>query len=162
MTIRIVLADDQTLLRSTFRLLLDAVPDMEVVGEAATGKAAVAQMLLEAIRTVNAGESLLSPVATTALIQRFLAQPEPERRDPAPELVSLTPREREITTLVGQGLSNDAIAEQLFISTATAKTHLNRAMTKTGARDRAQLVIFAYENGLVAPGDTATSQDAAG
>src|SRR5690348_15279284 len=207
MTIRIVLADDQALLRSTFRLLLDAVPDMEVVGEAATGKAAVAQvrdnradlvlmdirmpdmdgieatriitadeslagvrililttfetdemvaaalragasgflgkgtepeMLLEAIRTVNAGESLLSPVATTALIQRFLAQPEPERRDPAPELVSLTPREREITTLVGRGLSNDAIAEQLFISTATAKTHLNRAMMKTGARDRAQ------------------------
>ncbi|TCO32324.1 DNA-binding NarL/FixJ family response regulator [Kribbella orskensis] len=221
MTIRVLLADDQTLLRATFRLLLDSTDGIEVVGEASTGAEAVVraradradivlmdirmpdmdgieatrritadealagvkilvlttfetdelvvaglragasgflgkgvdpQTLLQAIRTVAAGESLLSPAATTALIQRFLAQPQPGRGAPGPGLVELTARERELTALVGQGLSNDEIADQLFISTATAKTHINRAMTKTGARDRAQLVVFAYENGLVLPG----------
>jgi DNA-binding NarL/FixJ family response regulator len=220
-TIRIVLADDQELLRATFRLLLDSEPDMRVVAEAATGAEAVARArdaradlvlmdirmpdmdgieatrlitadealagvkililttyetddlvvaalragasgylgkgtrpaaLLHAIRTVTAGESLLSPAATTALIGRILSQPDPPRGRLAAGLSELTAREREITTLVGVGLSNEEIAEQLFISPATAKTHVNRAMMKAGARDRAQLVVFAYEAGLVTPG----------
>ncbi|SDS31519.1 response regulator [Actinoplanes derwentensis] len=224
MTIRILLADDQALLRATFRLLLDAEPDIEVVGEAANGAEAVdlarrtradlvlmdirmpemdgieatrritgdddlagvrvlilttfetdefvvsalhagasgflgkgvnPEDLLQAVRTVAAGESLLSPSATTALIERFLAQspaPGPQAQAASshrPEaLADLTPREREITVLVAAGLSNDEIGVRLFISSSTAKTHVNRAMMKTGSRDRAQLVVFAYENGL--------------
>ena len=219
MTIRVLLADDQALLRATFRLLLDSEPDIDVVAEAATGEEAVAKArsaqvdvvlmdirmpgldgieatrritadenlagvkilvlttfetdelvvaalragasgflgkgvdplaLLQAIRTVAEGESLLSPAATTALIERFLAQPAPLPGAVVPgPSVELTAREREITALVGTGLSNAEIAERLTISAATAKTHVNRAMMKTGARDRAQLVVFAYETGLV-------------
>ncbi|GAB2472309.1 response regulator transcription factor [Xylanimonas ulmi] len=233
--IRVLLADDQTLLRSTFRLMLDATPDLEVVGEAATGVEAVARArsdradvvvmdirmpemdgieatrritsdddlagvrvlvlttfetedlviqaitagasgylskgvepraFLDAIRTVAAGDSLLSPLATTALIGRFLGRAS-GTRSPAtshedipplsagPALQALTPREREITALVGRGLSNIDIARRLFISPATTKTHVNRAMMKTDSRDRAQLVVFAYENGLVTPGGSA-------
>ncbi|WP_037304586.1 response regulator [Amycolatopsis orientalis] len=219
MTIRVLLADDQALLRATFRLLVDATDDMVVVAEAADGQDAVTkareaqadvvvmdirmpgvdgieatrritadedlagvkilvlttfetdefvvaalragasgflgkgvepELLLQAIRTVAAGESLLSPSATTALIGRFLAQPDARPVERA-ELGELTAREQEITALVGAGLSNVEIAAKLFISAATAKTHVNRAMMKTGARDRAQLVVFAYETGLVAP-----------
>ena len=221
MTIRVLLADDQALLRATFRLLLDSAPDLEVVAEAATGDEAVErarssradvvlmdirmpgtdgieatrritsdeslagvkilvlttfetdelvvaalragasgylgkgvdpEALLQAVRTVAAGESLLSPAATTALIERFLTQPEARSGTVLPGLAELTAREREITVLAGAGLSNNEIAEELFISPATAKTHVNRAMMKIGARDRAQLVVFAYENGLVVPG----------
>ena len=217
MTIRVLLADDQELLRATFRLLLDSAPDMQVVAEAATGREAVARAradradvvvmdirmpdmdgieatqrittdddlagvrvlilttyetdelvaaalragasgylgkgvppatLLDGIRTVAAGESLLSPAATTALIQQFLSQPNAPGTRTTPELAQLTAREREITALVGRGLSNDEIAERLFISPATAKTHVNRAMMKTNSRDRAQLVVFAYRTGL--------------
>jgi len=220
-TIRVLLADDQALLRATFRLLLDSAPDLEVVAEAATGDEAVErarssradvvlmdirmpgtdgieatrritsdeslagvkilvlttfetdelvvaalragasgylgkgvdpEALLQAVRTVAAGESLLSPAATTALIERFLTQPEARSGTVLPGLAELTAREREITVLAGAGLSNNEIAEELFISPATAKTHVNRAMMKIGARDRAQLVVFAYENGLVVPG----------
>ncbi|BCY08540.1 response regulator transcription factor [Actinoplanes sp. L3-i22] len=225
MTIRLLLADDQALLRATFRLLLDAQPGIEVVGEAATGAEAVTlarelradvilmdirmpdmdgieatrrisgdealagvrvlilttfetdefvvsalragasgflgkgvnpEELISAVRTVAAGDSLLSPAATTALIGRFLAQPAPARPlvgapQYARALADLTTREREITVLAGAGLSNQEIADRLTISTATAKTHINRAMMKTGSRDRAQLVVFAYETGLVAP-----------
>lgn len=220
MTIRVLLADDQALLRATFRLLVDATADMAVVAEAADGQDAVTkaretrpdvvvmdirmpgvdgieatrlitadedlagvkilvlttfetdefvvaalragasgflgkgvepETLLQAIRTVAAGESLLSPSATTALIGRFLAQPEARPVEPRAELGELTAREREITALAGAGLSNAEIAARLFISAATAKTHVNRAMMKTGSRDRAQLVVFAYETGLVAP-----------
>ncbi|MEU8238282.1 response regulator transcription factor [Actinoplanes missouriensis] len=222
MTTRVLLADDQALLRATFRLLLDAEPDIAVVGEAATGAQAVElaretradlvlmdirmpdmdgieatrlissdedlagvrvlilttfetdefvvaalragasgflgkgvdpAVLLQAVRTVAAGESLLSPNATTALIGRFLAQPDPAQVTVAAALGELTVREREITAMVGAGLSNSEIADRLSISVATAKTHVNRAMMKTGARDRAQLVVFAYENGLVRVGD---------
>ena len=221
MTIRVLLADDQALLRATFRLLVDSAPDMEVVGEASDGAEAVEQArqsradvvvmdirmpgvdgieatrritadedlagvkilvlttfetdelvaaalragasgflgkgvepeaLLQAVRTVSAGESLLSPTATTALIARFLAHPDPRTVDVAADLGRLTAREREITALAGRGLSNAEIAAEKFISEATAKTHINRAMMKTGARDRAQLVVFAYETGLVTPG----------
>ena len=220
MTVRVLLADDQALLRATFRLLIDSAPDLEVVGEASDGAEAVLrarqeradvvvmdirmpgvdgieatrritadedldgvrvlvlttfetdefvasalragasgflgkgvdpEVLLQAIRTVAAGESLLSPSATTALIGRFLSQPDARSADARAELGELTAREREITALVGAGLSNAEIAEKLVISAATAKTHVNRAMMKTGSRDRAQLVVFAYESGLVAP-----------
>ncbi len=221
MTIRVVLADDQALLRSTFRLLLDSTEDILVVGEAATGVEAVERArsdradivlmdirmpdmdgieatrlltndeglagvrvlvlttfetdelvveairagasgylgkgvdpaeLLDAIRIVARGESLLSPVATTALVKRFLGQPTSDVAVSLPLVDGLTARELEVTALVAAGLSNEQIAERLFISPSTAKTHVNRSMMKAGARDRAQLVVFAYENGLVRPG----------
>ncbi|MEU9122199.1 response regulator transcription factor [Streptomyces sp. NPDC048506] len=220
MTIRVLLADDQALLRGTFRILIDSAADLEVVAEAATGREAVElarshrvdlilmdirmpdldglaatrlisqdphlagvkvlvlttfendeyvaealragasgflgkginpDELLDAIRVVAAGESLLSPAATKALITRFLAQPTPPGRNVPPGLATLSPREREVVTLVAAGLSNDEIAERLFITPLTAKTHVNRAMTKLDARDRAQLVVIAYQNGLAHP-----------
>jgi DNA-binding NarL/FixJ family response regulator len=220
-TIRVLLADDQALLRATFRLLINSVPDMDVVGEAADGREAVAltrseradvvlmdirmpevdgiqatqditaaedlrdvkiimlttfetdelivaalrsgasgylgkgvqpEVLLDAIRSVVAGDSLLSPAATRALIARVLAQPSAAPTVPRRALAELTPREREILALVGSGLSNDDIARDLVISPTTAKTHVNRTMTKLHARDRAQLVVIAYETGLIIPG----------
>ncbi|MFD5384363.1 response regulator [Streptomyces sp. NPDC127074] len=220
MTIRVLLADDQALLRGTFRMLIDSASDMEVVAEAATGREAVElarshradlvlmdirmpdldglaatrlisededlagvkvlvlttfendeyvaealragasgflgkginpDELLDAIRVVAVGDSLLSPTATKALIARFLAQPAPPDRAAAPRLAALTPREKEVVTLVAAGLSNDEIAERLFVTPLTAKTHANRAMTKLGARDRAQLVVIAYQTGLARP-----------
>lgn len=220
MTIRVLLADDQALLRATFRLLIDAAAGFEVAGEAATGSEAIDRaraeradviimdirmpdmdgieatrritaddslaevkvlmlttfeteelvvealragasgflgkgvepgVLLDAIRTVAAGESLLSPTATTAVIERFLSQAPPPRHELQTDIDPLTAREREISALVGGGLSNGEIAERLFISPATAKTHVNRAMMKVNARDRAQLVVYAYETGLVTP-----------
>lgn len=220
MTVRVLLVDDQALLRSTLGLLFRATPDLDLVGEAGTGleavelarttradvvvmdirmpgldgieathritsdedlagvrilvlttfetdelvvralqagasgflgKGASPEELIQAVRTVAAGESLLSPAATTALIARFLRQPQITTAVSTQALVHLTEREKEITMLVGAGLSNQEIAEHLFISPATAKTHVNRAMMKTGSRDRAQLVVFAYETGLVTP-----------
>lgn len=217
MTIRVLLADDQALLRGTFRLLLDSVPELTVVGEASDGAEAVSlarstradlvlmdirmpgmdgieatrricadeslagvkvlilttfetdelvvaalragasgflgkgvdpAALIEAIRTVADGEQLLSPAATRSLIERVVQEPTPEPPRIVHGMSELTEREREITTLVAAGLSNLEIGAQLFISPATAKTHVNRAMLKTGARDRAQLVVFAYEAGL--------------
>jgi DNA-binding NarL/FixJ family response regulator len=106
--------------------------------------------LLRAIRVVAAGDALLSPKVTRRLIAEFATRTRDVRS--APTLDHLTPREREVATLIASGLSNDEIAERLFMSPSTAKTHAARAMTKTGARDRAQLVIFAYEAGLVRPG----------
>ncbi|MEU9982984.1 response regulator transcription factor [Streptomyces sp. NPDC050856] len=228
MTIRVLLADDQALLRSAFRVLVDSEPDMEVVGEAADGAEAVAlarsrradvvlmdirmpgtdglaatrmisadpdlagvrvvmlttfevdeyvvqslragasgflgkgaepDELLNAIRVAAAGEALLSPAATKGLIATFLAQdggaggPDGAGRAPgyAERLAALTVREREVLVLVAGGLSNDAIAERLAVSPLTVKTHVNRAMAKLGARDRAQLVVVAYQSGLVRP-----------
>ncbi|MEU2544777.1 response regulator transcription factor [Streptomyces roseolus] len=224
MTIRVLLADDQALLRSAFRVLVDSEPDMEVVGEAADGAQAAAlarserpdvvlmdirmpgtdglaatraitadpeladvrvvmlttfeideyvveslragasgflgkgaepDELLGAIRIAHAGEALLSPAATKGLIATFLAQsaaadPVGARVD-ASRLAALTAREREVLVLVGGGLSNDEIAERLDVSPLTVKTHVNRTMAKLGARDRAQLVVTAYETGLVRP-----------
>ncbi|MFF9341945.1 MULTISPECIES: response regulator [unclassified Streptomyces] len=224
MTIRVLLADDQALLRSAFRVLVDSEPDMEVVGEAADGAQAAAlarserpdvvlmdirmpgtdglaatraitadpeladvrivmlttfeideyvveslragasgflgkgaepEELLGAIRIAHAGEALLSPAATKGLITTFLAQsaatgPAGAGAD-AGRLAALTAREREVLVLVGGGLSNDEIAERLDVSPLTVKTHVNRAMAKLGARDRAQLVVTAYETGLVRP-----------
>ncbi|MBK3570749.1 MULTISPECIES: response regulator transcription factor [unclassified Streptomyces] len=222
-TIRVLLADDQALLRSAFRVLVDSEPDMEVVGEASDGEQAVRlakeeradvvlmdirmpgtdglaatrmisadpslahvrvvilttfevddyvvqslragasgflgkgsepEELLSAIRVAAAGEALLSPVATKGLIARFLAQGDgDEDRDPAraERLEALTVREREVLVQVAGGHSNDEIAERLEVSPLTVKTHVNRAMAKLGARDRAQLVVIAYESGLVRP-----------
>jgi DNA-binding NarL/FixJ family response regulator len=106
--------------------------------------------LLRAVRTVVSGGGLMSPGVTRRLIEEFASR----AREPGvvPELERLTNREREVVAVVGQGLTNEEIAERLFMSPATAKTHVSRAMTKLGARDRAQLVVFAYESGLVRPG----------
>jgi DNA-binding NarL/FixJ family response regulator len=107
--------------------------------------------LLRAIRVVADGESLLSPSVTRRVVAAFAAGPAPEA--PANALVEeLTEREREVVGLVGRGLSNEEIAEHLVISPATARTHVSRSMVKLNARDRAQLVVFAYESGLVRPG----------
>ncbi|MGW2636305.1 response regulator [Streptomyces sp. NPDC001348] len=222
MTIRVLLADDQALLRSAFRVLVDSEPDMEVVGEASDGAEAVRltaehradvvlmdirmpgtdglaatrlisadprladvrvvilttfevddyvvqalragasgflgkgsepEELLNAIRVAAGGEALLSPTATKGLIARFLAQGDTGDGDPvrAERLAALTGREREVLVQVAGGHSNDEIAERLEVSPLTVKTHVNRAMAKLGARDRAQLVVIAYESGLVRP-----------
>lgn len=104
--------------------------------------------LLSAIRTVAGGESLLSPGATKALIGRVLRQPDPTGPVPA-ALAALTDREREVLTLIGRGLNNAELAVELVISPLTAKTYVSRLLTKLDVRDRAQLVIAAYESGLV-------------
>ena len=108
--------------------------------------------LARAVRAAQAGEAIIDPTAAARLVN---ALSDEDRRSGAPGLDQLTNREREVTTLVAEGLSNEEIAERLYLSPATAKTHVNRAMSKLGARDRAQLVVFAYESGLVRPGWTA-------
>jgi DNA-binding NarL/FixJ family response regulator len=224
MTIRVVLADDQALIRAGFKMLIDAATDLEVVGEASDGDEAIRAVrdsradvvlmdirmpgidgieatrritsdddlagvkvvvlttfelddhvveairagasgfigkgiepldLLDAIRIVAAGEALLSPRATHAMLAEFARLEANGERPSVPPTVLdvLTPREREVMALAGHGLSNDEIAERLYLSPLTAKTHANRAMMKLGARDRAQLVVLAYQTGLVKPGD---------
>ena len=217
--IRLVLADDQALVRAGFAALLDAQDDMQVVGEAADGAEALSlvreQMpdvvlmdirmpgtdglaatraiasdatlagvrvivlttfeldeyvfeavragatgflvkhtepaeLIRAVRTVAAGNALLSPSVTRRLIAEFADR----AKEPptSARLSALTDREREIVAVVAQGLSNDEIAAKLYLSPATVKTHVNRAMSKLAVRDRAQLVVLAYESGLARPG----------
>ena len=107
--------------------------------------------LLEAIRIVHAGEALLDPAITRKLIEEFVKRPAPSDAVPA-DLDVLTPREQEVLGLVARGMSNAEIAEELVLSAATAKTHVSRIMMKLHARDRAQLVVLAYETGLVTPG----------
>jgi DNA-binding NarL/FixJ family response regulator len=217
--IRVVLADDQALVRAGFRLLLETEDGFEVVGEAGDGAQAVAQAkmhkpdivvmdirmpnvdgleatrlisedpglrstkvlvlttfdvdeyvfaalrggasgfllkdiepveLLHALRVVAAGDALLAPSVTRRLIAEFASRPENRRLDPS-VLREITDREREVLALVAGGLSNDEIAEHLVISPATARTHVSRIMTKIAARDRAQLVVLAYESGFVTP-----------
>ncbi|MFI6217975.1 response regulator [Nocardia brasiliensis] len=216
--IRVLLVDDQPLIRSGFRALLDLEDDIEVVAEAADGREGVAltrqhvpdialidiQMpgtngieatrqiaadpalagvhvviltnygldeyvyhalragaagflvkdirpedFLHSVRVAARGDALLAPSITRRLIRRYLAQPPDTSANTG--LKELTTREREAVTLVAQGLSNDEIANRMVISPLTAKTHINRAMTKLHARDRAQLVVLAYESGLVTP-----------
>ncbi|WP_030607789.1 response regulator [Streptomyces fulvoviolaceus] len=221
MTVRVVLADDQTAVRAGFRALLDLTDDLVVVAEAADGAQAVeavrltrpdvvlmdvrmpgvdgleairriaadpaldvvrvvvlttyeidayvfealrhgaAGFLLKdiepddlraAIRTVAAGQGLLAPAVTRAVVEEFARLKSPEAAG-AERLAVLTGREREVLTLVAAGLSNEEIGRDLRMSPLTAKTHVSRAMTKLGARDRAQLVVLAYETGLVRAGE---------
>jgi DNA-binding NarL/FixJ family response regulator len=216
--IRVLIADDQTLLRDSFRVLLDATPGFTVVGEAGTGrdtvrltldrrpdvvlmdvsmpgmngieataeicrqtsdtrvlilttfdldeyvygalragasgfllKDATAADLVAAIRVVAAGEALLAPSVTRRLIAAFGAQPRPSQVFHR-ALAGVTDREREILTLIARGLSNTDIAAHLTLSLATVKSHVGRLLTKLNARDRAQLVVVAYETGLVTAG----------
>jgi DNA-binding NarL/FixJ family response regulator len=217
--IRVLVADDEGLVRSGFKLLLDVEDDIEVVGEATTGAEAVAQVrltrpdvvlmdirmpkldgiqatgeiartvglhqvrvlilttyetdayvfealeagasgfllkdagpaeLLHAIRVVAAGEALLAPRITRRLIAQFTAARTVTKAS-EDRLAVLTQREREVLALVGQGLSNDEIGAELYLSPATARTHVSHAMGKLGARDRAQLVVIAFQTGLVSP-----------
>jgi DNA-binding NarL/FixJ family response regulator len=218
--IHVLLADDQALVRSGFRMLIEAQSDMEIVGEAADGAEAVSETirlrpdvvlmdvrmpqvdgieatgrissmhgidsrvlilttydldeyvfrglragasgfllkdvapeeLVRAIRVVAEGESLLSPSVTRRLIEEFVHIAEPTSA-PSPELASLTEREREVLMLIGRGLANGDIAERLYLSLATVKTHVNRVFGKLGVRDRAQAVVLAYETGIVRPGE---------
>jgi DNA-binding NarL/FixJ family response regulator len=217
--IRVVLADDQALVRAGFRALLDAQEGIEVVGEATDGEEAVQlaarhrpdivlmdirmpgvdglqatrtiaadreldgvrivilttfdldeyvfealrvgasgflvkntepDELIHAVHAVAAGDALLSPGVTKRLVTEFATRAKAPTL--APEFDILTDREREVVRLVAEGLSNDEIAQRLVVSPATAKTHVSRAIIKLGARDRAQLVVFAYESGLARPG----------
>jgi DNA-binding NarL/FixJ family response regulator len=217
--IKVLIADDQALVRAGFRALLDAQDGIEVVGEAADGRQAVDMArelqpdvvlmdirmpvldgldatreisrdrrldsvrivilttfeldeyvfeairsgaagflvkdtkpadLIEAVRVVAGGDALLSPSVTRRLMQEFATR---AKEPPSSAMLDeLTDREREVMALAGAGLSNDQIASQLVVSIATAKTHVSRAMVKLGVRDRAQLVVLAYETGLVRPG----------
>nr|WP_239062356.1 response regulator transcription factor [Streptomyces sp. SID13031] len=215
------MADDQKLIRSGFRVLVNSAPDLEVVAEAANGQEAIElahseradvilmdirmpvldglaatrqiiadeslagvrvlilttfevdeyvfeairagasgflgkgaepEELINAIHTVARGDALLSPLALRGLMNRFLAQPEVASGTGSTDLDVLTDREREVVGLVALGLSNDEIADRLVLSPLTAKTHVNRAMMKLDARDRAQLVVIAYRTGLVRAG----------
>jgi DNA-binding NarL/FixJ family response regulator len=217
MTIRLVIADDQALVRDAFALLVDSEPDMAVVGQAVDGRHAVdlvrqtnpdmvlmdirmpecdgiqatrqlaadpgcagtrvlvlttfdldeyvfgavragasgfllkdtpAAELVAAIRVIAAGEALLAPSATRRLIAEYAARPQPASR-PSRDLSTLTERERDVLTLIGQGLSNNEICQHLHVSMPTTKTHIGRLLAKLTARDRAQLVIAAYESGLL-------------
>ena len=221
--IRVLLADDQALIRAGFHVLIDAADDLQVVGEAADGgqavdlarreRADVVLMdirmpgvdgleatrrisadedlagvkviilttfesdeyvyqairagasgflvkdtepadLIQAVRVVAKGDALLSPSVTRRLITDLASRPErpPPGDSPGPALAVLTDRERQVLGLVAEGLSNDEIAARLFLSPLTSKTHVSRIMTKLDARDRAQLVVIAYETGLVTPG----------
>jgi len=145
------LAGVRVLILTTFELDEYVVQALRAGASGFLGKSVAPAELLEAIRVVAAGESLLSPKATRALVGRYLAQPH-SGTVPTPErLLVLTDREREVVALVAHGLSNDDIAGRLFVSPLTVKTHVNRAMTKLDARDRAQLVVTAYQSGLVQP-----------
>lgn len=222
MTIRVLIADDQALVRAGFRVLLETADDIEVVGEAEDGEQAIRlaeelvadvilmdirmpgtdgleatrriieahadderpprvlvlttfdvddyvyealragasgfllkdtepAQLVDAVRVVARGDALLAPSITRRLVREFASRPEVRRAHPD-QLKVLTERELEVLSAVSQGLSNDEIAAKLFISPTTAKTHVSRVMMKLGARDRAQLVVLAYETGLVVPG----------
>jgi DNA-binding NarL/FixJ family response regulator len=221
MTVRVGIADDQPLIRTGLRVMIDHAPDLTLVGEAEDGEQAVAlasrhrpdvvlmdirmpkldgieatrritadpslsgvrvvvlttfdaddyvyaairagasgfllkdappEAVLEGIRVVARGDALLAPSITRRLISDLASRPDDDR-PPPPELGILTDREREVLALVGRGLSNTEIGAQLYVSPATAKAHVSHVMTKLYARDRAQLVVVAYESGLVRPGE---------
>ena len=216
MSIRIVLVDDQELVRTGFRMVLDAQQDMTVVGEASDGLAAVTLLratpadvvvmdvrmprldgieatrricqngdrprvlmlttfdldeyafaalkagasgfllkdvppeeLLFGIRAVHSGDAVVAPSTTRRLIDRFAPMLPTDGVDGPPDLAGLTGREREVLTLIAQGLSNTEIADRLFVSEATVKTHVGRVLAKLGLRDRVQAVVLAYETGIV-------------
>ena len=147
------LTESKVIILTTFEEDENVLRALQAGASGFIGKGAEADELVAAIRTVHAGEALLSPRATRALIDRYLHPVPPPAPRVSPALDALTEREREILVLVGRGLSNDDIARELVISPQTAKTHINRTMTKLYAHDRAQLVIIAYETGLLTPGD---------
>ena len=219
--IRVLIVDDQSLVRAGFRMILEAEEDVEVVGEAADGHEAIdaalelkpdvilmdvrmpnvdgleatrrlldgkthgprvlilttfdldeyvyealrvgasgfllkdtpPEQLVEAIHVVSNGDALLSPVITRRVIEEFVRRPPDSVRKPAPELEELTTRELEILRYIARGLSNAEIAQAAFVSEATVKTHVAHILMKLRLRDRVQAVVFAYENGVVAPGD---------
>jgi len=146
------LTDVKVLVLTTFEHDDYVVAAMRAGASGFLGKGAAPQELLDAVRTVAAGDALLSPKATRAVIEQLLAQPaQTSATGDSEAFAGLTDREREVVALVAQGLSNDEIAARLVLSPLTVKTHVNRAMTKVGARDRAQLVVRAYRSGLVTP-----------
>jgi DNA-binding NarL/FixJ family response regulator len=220
MSVRVLLADDQELVRTGLEMIIDSTEDLQVVGEAADGVEAVQlaqrlepdvvlmdirmpsidgieatrqilrasggarprvlmlttfdldeyvfeaftagasgflvkdaprEQILEGVRAVAAGEALASPSVTRRLIERFADAPGPSPRQP-PGLEELTAREREVLELIARGLSNAELAERLYLSEKTVKTHVGRILTKLGLRDRVQAVILAYESGIVVPG----------
>ncbi len=141
--------DTRVLILTTFEIDEYVAQALRAGASGFLGKDVTADVLLDGIRAVAAGDTLLSPTATRTLITRFLAAPAPGSRLATPErLTTLTTREREVMALVADGLSNDEIAEKLYVSPLTVRTHVHRAMTKLGARDRAQLVVMAYQSGL--------------
>lgn len=143
------LAAVRVLVLTTFELDEYVLDALRAGASGFLGKGAAPAELTEAVRIVARGEALLSPAATRGLVAHFLAQPT-GTPDVTPEaLHTLTDREREVLVLVAHGLGNDQIAERLFLSPLTAKSHVNRAMAKLGVRDRAQLVVIAYQSGLV-------------
>jgi DNA-binding NarL/FixJ family response regulator len=220
-TLGVLIADDQALMRAGFRMILQAEPDLEVVGEAANGREAVAEagrlrpdvvlmdvrmpeidgieatrrlldgndhtkvvmlttfdmdeyvyealragasgflvkdvppeQLVAAIRSVASGDSLLAPSVTRRLIQEFVRRPPEALRTPPPELSRLTSREVEVLRMMARGRSNAEIATEFFVSETTVKTHVAHVLAKLGLRDRVQAVVFAYESGVVLPGDS--------
>jgi DNA-binding NarL/FixJ family response regulator len=156
---REIMADDglagvRVLILTTFEVDEYVFEALRAGASGFLGKSVEPAELIEAIRTVASGDALLSPKAVKGLIDRFLAQPELDQAAAPAVLAALTEREREVVGLVATGLSNDEIAERLVVAPMTAKTHVNRAMMKLGARDRAQLVVIAYQSGLVRVGDS--------
>jgi DNA-binding NarL/FixJ family response regulator len=218
--IRVLIADDQALVRGGFRMILDSQKDIEVVGEASDGREALAkaaelqpdvvlmdirmpeldgleatrrllggdgaprvlilttfdldeyvyaamkagasgfllkdvrpEQLADAVRVIVAGDTLLGPTITRRLVEGFVRRPPPGSGTPA-QLAELTEREHEVVTLVARGLSNAQIADSLFVSEATVKTHVTHILGKLGLRDRVQVVVLAYETGLIQPGAT--------
>jgi DNA-binding NarL/FixJ family response regulator len=221
MTLRVLIADDQALMRAGFRMILEVEPDLEIVGEAANGREAVAEagrlrpdvvlmdvrmpemdgieatrrllhgnndtkvvmlttfdmdeyvyealragasgfllkdvppeQLVAGIRSVAAGDTLLAPSVTRRLIQEFVRRPPDTLRSSAPELARLTAREVEVLQMMARGRSNTEIAADFFVSETTVKTHVAHVLAKLGVRDRVQAVVFAYEAGMVLPGDS--------
>ena len=156
---REIMADDglagvRVLILTTFEVDEYVFEALRAGASGFLGKSVEPAELIDAIRTVASGDALLSPKAVRGLIDRFLAQPELDQAAAPAVLAALTEREREVVGLVATGLSNDEIAERLVVAPMTAKTHVNRAMMKLGARDRAQLVVIAYQSGLVRVGDS--------
>jgi DNA-binding NarL/FixJ family response regulator len=220
-TLGMLIADDQALMRAGFRMILEAEPDLKVVGEAADGHEAVAEaarlrpdvvlmdvrmpemdgieatrrlldgnhdtkvvmlttfdmdqyvyealragasgflvkdvppeQLVAGIRSVASGDTLVAPSVTRRLIQEFVRRPPDALRTPPPELARLTAREGEVVRMMARGRSNAEIAAEFFVSETTVKTHVAHVLAKLGVRDRVQAVVFAYESGLVLPGDS--------
>src|SRR5206468_881866 len=135
----VLIADDQALVRVGLRKILDAEPETDIVGEAGDGEDAVS-------------EALLAPAITRAVIEEFARQAPAQTPVSPTAIAELTPREHEVFELLARGMSNPEICKQLFITEATAKTHVARILQKLDLRDRVQTVIYAYETGLVAPG----------